>query len=78
MTEEILKLMGTVRERMGENSIGGGTRGAMPPPPDFTDSRLLCYILIIVVVNFKVCEISEISWPPQGFLGSSTYEQCTH
>ena len=42
-------------------------------PPDFTDSRLLWYILIIVVVNFKVCEISEISWPPQGFLGSSTY-----
>ena len=46
--------------------IGGGTRGAMPPP-DFTDSRLLWYILIIVVVNFKVCEISEISWPPRDF-----------
>ena len=22
---------------------------------------------IIVVVNFKVCEISEISWPPRDF-----------
>ena len=47
-------------------TIGGGTRGARGAmaPPDFTDSRLLWYILIIVVVNFKVCEISEISWPP--------------
>ena len=55
------------------NQGGQGGHGA---PPDFTDSRLLWYILIIVVVNFKVCEISEINWPPQGFLGSSTYVLC--